>query len=291
MTRNILIAVDASERSLDALGLGRVLAEATGAPAVPVSIFPYDPLGDPDAEELAQVREEAREILLELAHKAGVETGDAHVVAGNLAARELQAVSERETTALIVVGSTSRGPVGRLFPGGVGERLFAGAACPVAIAPRGYAQELAAQLRLIGVAFDGSVESHHAMDAGRLLARTSGAALRVITVFEAAPFGAVATFRTGGASVNELRRRELRHDLDELLGAQPDDVVVEDRFLEGSAGDILVEQSAELDVLVTGSRGYGPRAAVLLGTTTHKLMRAARCPGLVTPRGVSLDLG
>jgi nucleotide-binding universal stress UspA family protein len=48
--------------------------------------------------------------------------------------------------------------------------------------------------------------------------------------------------------------------------------------------------SADLDLLVTGSRGYGPRAAVLLGSTTHALMRTATCPGLVLPRGLSLDL-
>jgi nucleotide-binding universal stress UspA family protein len=44
-------------------------------------------------------------------------------------------------------------------------------------------------------------------------------------------------------------------------------------------GEALPEERAELDLLVTGSRGYGPRAAVLLGTTTHSLMRTAACPG------------
>jgi hypothetical protein len=33
-----------------------------------------------------------------------------------------------------------------------------------------------------------------------------------------------------------------------------------------------------------------PRAAVLLGSTTHALMRTAACPGLVLPHGASLDL-
>lgn len=290
MTRNILIAVDATERSVDPLALGKLLANATRAPAVLVSVFPYDPLADPRGTELAGVREQARGILLELGEEAGVEDADADVVASNLAARELQSMTERDTTGVIVVGSTSRGPVGRLLPGGVGERLLAGSACPVAIAPRGYAEHPAASLRRIGVAFDGSDESRHAMDAARDLARSSGADVRVITVFERVAFGAAATLHTGGVSFNELKRRELRGALDELLAAQPEDLSIEGSFLEGTAGEVLVEQSAELDLLVTGSRGYGPRAAVLLGTTTHKLMRAARCPGLVTPRGVSLDL-
>jgi nucleotide-binding universal stress UspA family protein len=137
----------------------------------------------------------------------------------------------------------------------------------VAIAPRGYAEHPAASLHRIGVAFDGSEESRHAMDAGRELARSSGARVRVITVFEHVAFGALATLRTGGASVNELVRRELHGALDELLADVPDDLAVEGRFLEGPAGEVLAEQSAELDLLATGSRGYGPRAAVLLDTT------------------------
>jgi nucleotide-binding universal stress UspA family protein len=290
VTRNIVIAVDATERSVDPLALGKLLADATRAPAVLVSVFPYDPLADPHGNELPRVREEAREILFELGEERRVDVADAHVVASNLAARELQSITERDTTGVIVVGSTSRGPVGRLLPGGVGERLLAGSACPVAIAPRGYAEHPAASLRTIGVAFDGSEESRHAMDAGRDLARLSGADVRVITVFEHSPFGATATLRTGGASINELMRRDLHGALDELLAGAPADLAVEGRFLEGPPGKVLAEQSAELELLATGSRGYGPRAAVLLGTTTHKLMRTARCPGLVMPRGLSLDL-
>ena len=275
---------------MDPLALGKLLTNATRAPAVLVSVFPYDPLADPRGTELARVRQEARAILLGLGEEAGVEVADADVVASNLAARELQSMTERDTTGAIVVGSTSRGPVGRVLPGGVGDRLLAGSACPVAIAPRGYAEHPAESLRRIGVAFDGSDESRRAMEAAQDLARSSGAEVRVITIFERVAFGAAATLHTGGVSFNELKRRELRGALDELLAGQPKDLSVEGRFLEGTAGDVLVEQSAELDLLVTGSRGYGPRAAVLLGSTTHKLMRAARCPGLVTPRGVSLDL-
>jgi hypothetical protein len=62
------------------------------------------------------VREEAREILFELGEEWGVDVAEAQVVASNLAARELQSITERDTTGVIVVGSTSRGPVGRLLP-------------------------------------------------------------------------------------------------------------------------------------------------------------------------------
>jgi nucleotide-binding universal stress UspA family protein len=290
MGKSIVIAVDATDRSLDALALGKLLAGASQAPVVLVSIFPYHPLDDPAGEDLSRLREEAHEILRELAEAAGVEVADAHVLASNLVARELQRVSELKTTGVLVLGSTSRGAVGRLLPGATAERLLAGAAAPMAIAPRAYAERPAAALKRIGVGFDGSDESRHALEAGRLLARASGAELRVISVFERLSFGAVATGRTGGKSVNEIRRAQLRDALDEASADQDEGLVVEGRFLEGSASKALGAESGDLDLLVTGSRGYGPRAAVLLGGTTHALMRTAACPGLVLPRETGFHL-
>jgi nucleotide-binding universal stress UspA family protein len=289
--KRIVIAVDATERSLDALALGKLLGNATGAPLGLVSVFPYDPLKSPEGEELAGVRAEARAILDELADQAGMNVANTEVIASNWAARELQHVTEKDETGIITLGSTGRGTVGRLLPGGVGERLLTGAAAPVAIAPRGYAEQPAAQLRLVGAAFDGSDESRHALQAGRLIARSAGARLRVITVFHHATFGAIATMRTGGASVNEIARKRLRAELEAALGEETAGVAMEGSFLEGPPGEVLAKESAELDLLVTGSRGYGPRAAVLLGSTTHALMRSATCPGLITPRSVELDLG
>ena len=53
------------------------------------------------------------------------------------------------------------------------------------------------------------------------------------------------------------------------------------------AADELVERSRELDLLVVGSRGYGPVRHALLGSVTQKLMKAAACPVLVVPRAES----
>jgi hypothetical protein len=41
---------------------------------------------------------------------------------------------------------------------------------------------------------------------------------------------------------------------------------------------------------VCGSRGYGPLRAVLLGGVTHELVRPARCPVLIVPRGTDQAL-
>ena len=105
-----------------------------------VSVFPYHPLEDPTGSELSRVREEGRGILLELGESAGLEPIDTQVIASNLVGRELQRVTEQDTTGVVVLGSTGRGAVGRILPGAMAERLLAGAGAPLAIATRGYAE-------------------------------------------------------------------------------------------------------------------------------------------------------
>ena len=71
-----------------------------------------------------------------------------------VACNSVPAASSRSPTPsalAIVVGSSHRGPVGRIVPGSVGERLLHGAPCPVAVAPRGYSGEAFAGIQRIGV--------------------------------------------------------------------------------------------------------------------------------------------
>jgi nucleotide-binding universal stress UspA family protein len=59
----------------------------------------------------------------------------------------------------------------------------------------------------------------------------------------------------------------------------------------GEPAEVLLEQSRQLDLLVAGSRGYGPLGAVLLGSTTRELMHGSGCPAIIVPRGGGLGLG
>jgi nucleotide-binding universal stress UspA family protein len=62
-----------------------------------------------------------------------------------------------------------------------------------------------------------------------------------------------------------------------------------DAFVEDPA-DVLIRVSENLDLLVCGSRGYGPLRAVLLGGVSRRLAADARCPVIVLPRGVEDSL-
>ncbi len=288
--RSVVIAVDAEERTLDALALGRLLAHALGVPAVLTAIFPYTPLEDTSSPEMVVLLEEGRAALGELGAAEGLAGAEVRVIPGNFSARELQRISEQPGTGLVVVGSTTRGPIGRLLLGGVGERLLAGAACPVAFAPRGYGERSPERLRSVAVGFDGSAESHRALDAAIAIARASHARIRVLTAFERVAFGGVSTSGLSGESANDVMRSELRTRHDAALAQAAESVPAEGRFRDGHAGEVLEEDSRDVDLLVAGSRGYGPLGAVLAGSATAILAKRSTCPLLVLPRGAHFDL-
>ena len=80
-------------------------------------------------------------------------------------------------------------------------------------------------------------------------------------------------------------REGARAALDEALASLPDDVEATDELLEGDVVDELASlDEREVDLLVCGSRGYGPVRRVLLGGVSGRLIRRAACPLVVVPR-------
>jgi nucleotide-binding universal stress UspA family protein len=54
-------------------------------------------------------------------------------------------------------------------------------------------------------------------------------------------------------------------------------------ILSGDPSDALAAASADLGLLVCGSRGYGSMRTLVVGETSHALVRKAVCPVLVVP--------
>ena len=62
---------------------------------------------------------------------------------------------------------------------------------------------------------------------------------------------------------------------------------VERKVELGFPAAILADESASVDLMVCGSRGYGLLRQVLLGGVSTRLMRSAACPVIVTPRSAT----
>jgi nucleotide-binding universal stress UspA family protein len=285
----IIVGVDGTERSRDALALADLLATAAGARLLIAHVHPYGQLEGllSGGEYETLVRKVAESTAAAVRELLGDQPAhDMRLVAARSPAAGLQDFARREGGSLIVLGSSHRSSVGRVLPGGVGQRLLAGAPVPVALAPLGYADR-ERRLDVIGSAFDGSDESQRALEWAAGRARQAGAALRVVAVHEPMAFSNVPTGAFSGESANRALRRTLRERLDEAVAELGGGVPTEAVLADGGAVQELERAAEQLDLLVVGSRGYGPLRAVLLGSVSGQLINGAPAPIVVVPRGAS----
>ncbi|HEY6888691.1 MAG TPA: universal stress protein, partial [Solirubrobacter sp.] len=74
------------------------------------------------------------------------------------------------------------------------------------------------------------------------------------------------------------------------VGALPEGAGIELECPVDDPASALLRVSHEVDVLVCGSRGYGPLRSVLLGSVSRRLVDGAGCAVIVMPRGVERPL-
>jgi nucleotide-binding universal stress UspA family protein len=77
----------------------------------------------------------------------------------------------------------------------------------------------------------------------------------------------------------------------ERVGRLSARVESEGTVYSGRPADVLVGMSEMVDILVVGSRGYGPLKAVLLGGVSGRVIRSAACPVVVVPRRAASAVG
>jgi nucleotide-binding universal stress UspA family protein len=66
------------------------------------------------------------------------------------------------------------------------------------------------------------------------------------------------------------------------------DITITATTVHGNAAEKLIEASERVELLVVGSRGLGGFAGLLLGSTSEKIVRYAKCR-VVVDRGTSAD--
>jgi nucleotide-binding universal stress UspA family protein len=291
MSKRIVVGYDGTGQANDALHLGAALARAVDAHLLVASAIEFGPfegtgpLGGRAYREIdpAGYDEVKAEYFDRIFAQAQAELGggqfERHPLQDN-AARGLTELAETLEADLVVIGSTHHGPIRRVVAGTVAGRLLHGAPCAVAIAPRGWSERRHSRLGLIGVGYDGSDESKLAVARAEELAGAFGATLRVITI---APYiGDEAHLGVLEVMRGEVWTERLREGAASISG----DVDTERILRQGNAATELALQGTGLDLLVVGSRGYGPLRRALAGSVSGALVKTAPCPVMVVPRGV-----
>lgn len=288
----LVVGVNGSERSAEALALADLLGATLGHPVVMAYVHPYGKLSSllSEGEYVGLVREVAESTFAQArGHLPSVSERRMQLISGDSPPAGLHALAEQEEAALIVIGSSHRSSVGRTLVGGTGERLLSGASTAVAVAPAGYAGA-GRGIEIVGCGFDGSPESHRALGWAAELARKASARLRVLSVYERLPAVSLAEGRgLATASINDVLRRQREEELARAVSTLAPGVDAAQTLLSGDARELLARESGDLDLLVVGSRGYGPLRAVLLGSVSSSLVRSAKSPLVVVPRGADAE--
>jgi nucleotide-binding universal stress UspA family protein len=258
--RGILVGFDGSDAARDAVGLARVLEPWTGPPV------------------LAVVTSDGARVV---ADDASVDPPGARP---QFVASRLDEAASAHTASAIAVGSTHRGALGRVFPGSVGRRLLSTSSVPIAVAPRGYAEQADAGLYVIGVAFDGSEAARRALRLAEAACLQVADALRVYAVVPSArstPDPRDRAIRQEPESARETLLTAL-HATVAKLNPEARALPV---TLEGDPVPALISRSFEIDLLVVGSAGHGAMEIALGGSVAGELMDSLACPVLVVPPG------
>ncbi len=284
MTAPMVVGVDGTGSGLDAVALAIRLAQATGDPLLVACVYPEGRRSGFDAAAVRGPAAQALEAARALAEEAPAEY---RTVPSSSPARGLAELAEEEDAAVVVVGSHRGGAFGRVASGGTAERLLHGSGCPVAVAPRGYRRRVTDKLRRVGVAFVGTPDGLEAVGHAADLAARSGLPLTLYSVVGVhVDWFVPEAVRPEEETVPAEVRTEYQEALDRALAGLPDGVQATGELLYGEVVDELsVVGERGADLLVCGSRGYGPVRRVLLGTVSAALVRQASVPVLVVPRG------
>ena len=280
MFHHVIAGIDGTDGGLDAVALARLLGarRLTLVSAYPGRSAPEADGSVPDddllrADALAD---------LEDARRAASMPAELWPVAERSPARGLQYVAATEHADLICVGSSRHSRMARVLLGDVGRGVLDGAPCPVAITPRGYAEHGLGPTK-VAVGYTATAESDAALSLAAAWAEEHGARVLVDIAWDV-PHRLLA--HGGGDITAERAHGAARAAMEHALSVVPDAIVDVTR---GSADEVLLDAARRADLLVVGSRCWGPEGRVALGRTTERLVHHADCPMIVVPRPVSGD--
>jgi nucleotide-binding universal stress UspA family protein len=260
---HIMVAVDESDTSRQALEAGRALANRSGARLTVVRVLPlHEPRTSAALEQLQRWAQGDAE-------PSADATPTSYAVAYGLPGVEIGRIAESLHADLLVLGRTPRSDRARLLLGDTADAVARRSRVPCLFVP----PRRASAWRLL-VAVDGSERGAVVLRVASELARQPGVDLRFVTV-EPAYAGepvclAAAMPSSRSARVRAQVREAVGHDLEVRRGEPAEQILA----AIGERGR---------DVVVLGYHRGGPAGVVECGSTARRVMHAAPCAVLTVP--------
>jgi nucleotide-binding universal stress UspA family protein len=293
MASRVVIGYDGSEASEDAVAFGLTWCRSTGDVPIVATVYPEEhPFGlgvrRVDVEWLTYVREQA-EIVQD---KARATVGDAALyrdVASTSSSHGLVDLAEDVEAVMVIMGTGQETGPTRALLGSTTDRLLHGATVPVTVVPSGWRQSAPDRISSIGVAYLDTRDGREALRTAVRVALRIPAQLTLYSVLgQSSERYSYLVGRTDEQAFLDKARDSFGKAMEFAAAGVPPELEPRTVILEGAVVESLAELGPDdVDMLVCGSRGYGPARRVLLGGVSSQLIRRARLPVAVVPRATT----
>lgn len=290
---SIVVGFGSDTRSVAALDLAAEIAQTTGDPIAVVSVVQdsWDTLHDfagVDDEWRRQVRDQAAEALADVRDRLADHEVSARIRTGRSVPQTLLEETRILGARMVVTGSATHGPLGRIAFGSTNDRLAHSSEAPVAIAPRGYAGHPDGIERLV-VAVDPSASDEALAQPVADLAGWLGVPVEIVT------FAVRSDSRSAFSTFANLEVRQAWEDLvrdhqlrlaERITELAPETHVSTVQVSSGERWSLALESYGWRggDLLAVGSSQYGPVARVFVGSTATRIVNHSPVPVVLLPR-------
>jgi nucleotide-binding universal stress UspA family protein len=290
--------VSPDDSGTDAVALGALMARLLGQRITLVHVHPptidYPSIGHVDAEWRAFLTERGNGLLdnatEQLARQWDCTEVDRRMVASRSVSRGLRGIAEELGATTVVIGSRPRHHEGRIVFGSVAHALLHGASQSVAMAPEGFRNVAPRALDRLVVGFSAAEESKETLRLASQAAANASIAIELLTVVLRAT--RIVNPRLG----RDPEQAILSALVEQETAAQQEvlrDKGIKGRVVQGDTADDAMRAFDwhPGDAFVLGSSTRSMWNRVLLGETSHKLIRVSTVPVVILARTVETSGG
>ncbi len=285
----IVVGTDGSEHANEAV---RFAAAQAGGDALLEIVYVYDEpasvnpgrIGAPQYHNTAPVVEEAEQMVGRAAEIARSVAADVKVEPSPMAGDKVQVLCDAGADAdLLVVGSRGRGDLSAMVRGSVSFDVLHKADCPVAVV-----HAASTQGGPVVVGTDGGEEAMAAVRWAATAAARTKSRLHIVHAWTVAtpvalgPMAVAAPSAVDAKALNDAADGLVEAAREAAATAAPG-VEITGTSVEGVAIEVLEDASKGATMLVVGSHRRGDLSSLVMGSTSHGLVRAAACPVVCVP--------
>ncbi|HEY5843731.1 MAG TPA: universal stress protein [Mycobacterium sp.] len=214
---------------------------------------------------------------------AGGVTATPTVLLGDSFTESLIHFAEEHDSDLIVVGGARDGYFGGHVIGPVSSALLHSSSIPVALAPRGFAEDTPDKVTAVTAAVPTRPGDDNPLPFAITLASAAELAIRMVSLVSAENFAEA-------ENIVDLRAQQIaaaEENMAVAARALPDSPVIESMVAEGMTLESALKKLnwRDSDLLVVGSSRFAAPKRIFLGSTASRILAGTAAPVIVIPRG------